>query len=223
MCMLNNSFHNFVPSSTLQSKSSETEPSAANNRGSARRVVSGPPLTPVKSLINIDISYTRTCHTCARNNSFLQQNRRMKGSLVTDGPAILTETSKSSDSSGRNNETSQQMNSISSASSTRSNESQLQKDAKKVDNASGVSVQNFCYFSAVSLLNFAKLSYDQSCCFFYMLLYLHNEIFSNWSDVIKLHSLAIQQPLMTACTYLYLYLQGGKLCYRKFKQYSVVP
>jgi len=134
------------PESPLQNRSSET--ASASNHSSAQTSVHGTPVS-------------RSFHTLARNRSFfpLQQQRRLKGSLATDGSTLVSENSqsvKSSDSTGRNDKTNMQVNSESASASSNDNSSQLQKDAKKVNNNSGVSFPNFTTFSALSILNLFK-------------------------------------------------------------------
>jgi len=116
------------PTSPLHSETSA--PPTAGNHGSTKTSVHSPP-------------NTRTFHTSATNKGYfhLHQQRRLKSSLATDGSTLLAETSKSvtsSDPTGKGNEIDMRVNS-SSASSSDSDTSQLQKDAKKVDNASRVS------------------------------------------------------------------------------------
>jgi len=112
---------------TSPSNSESSGASAASNHGSTRTSVHGPAIT-------------RTFHTLAMNKSnfHIQQQRRLKGSLATDGSTLLTETSKSvtsSDPTCKNNQIDMQMNS---ASSSDSDTSQLQKNDKK-DITPGVS------------------------------------------------------------------------------------
>lgn len=125
-----------------QKRTSETASATSNNHSSAHTSVHGP-------------ANTRTFHTSASSRSFLclQQQRRLKGSLATDGSTILSETSKStksSDSNGRDNKTDMQMNASSASSSDSSDLSRLRNDAKKVDSNSRVSFKNFTFFSDVS-------------------------------------------------------------------------
>lgn len=136
------------PGSPLQNKTSETaSATTSNNHSSAHTSVHGP-------------TNTRTFHTLASDRSFLclQQQRRLKGSLATDGSTILSETSKStqsSDSDGRDDKTDVQMNAASASLSNSSDSSRLRNDAKKVDSNSRVSFKNFTFF--IDVINFTYL------------------------------------------------------------------
>jgi len=123
-------------------------PPAAGNHGSTESSVQGPLIS-------------RTFHTLATNrNCFhLQQHRRLKGSLATDGSTLFAETSKSvtsSDRTGKDSEIDVQMKS---ASSNDSSTSQLRKDVKKVDNISKVSIlSNFTFFTDSLYVKFSWMT-----------------------------------------------------------------
>jgi len=117
------------PASPLRNETAARPTS--RDHGSTETSVHGPPIS-------------RTFHTLAMNKGYfcLQQQRCLKGSLATDGSTLLTETSKSvttSDPSDKDSDTDVQMKSAS-ASPSDSDTSGWQKNSKKMDSASRVSL-----------------------------------------------------------------------------------